>query len=254
MPGHPIRCTYEGTLRDMLVFLKPRQIKKLYYQQLSIRINELENKRQFKCSWVGSRLKEDRELVLYPNKGASVGDLLQEAMKQVTTETGKLRLLEISSFKVISVQREDTILDTMNPAGTKAFRIEEVPKDELYCTDDEVIISVAHFHKEAFSTFGIPFLLKLKHGESFANVKSRIQEKADIPDKEFEKFRFAIIVMGRAQFIEDGTYCVNVQDFKPPPSHGGNMSPRPWLGLEHMNKATKRSRYNYLEKAIKIYN
>ena len=27
-----------------------------------------------------------------------------------------------------------------------------------------------------------------------------------------------------------------------------------WLGLEHLNKTPKRSRYNYLEKAIKIYN
>lgn len=29
---------------------------------------------------------------------------------------------------------------------------------------------------------------------------------------------------------------------------------RPWLGLEHINKTPKRSRVNYLEKAIKIYN
>ena len=35
----------------------------------------------------------------------------------------------------------------------------------------------------------------------------------------------------------------------------GNMShPRPWLGLDHFNKAPKRSRYTYLEKAIKIHN
>lgn len=31
-------------------------------------------------------------------------------------------------------------------------------------------------------------------------------------------------------------------------------SPKPWIGLEHVNKAPKRSRFNYLEKAIKIYN
>lgn len=29
---------------------------------------------------------------------------------------------------------------------------------------------------------------------------------------------------------------------------------KPWLGLEHVNKASKRPRYNYLEKAIKIHN
>lgn len=29
---------------------------------------------------------------------------------------------------------------------------------------------------------------------------------------------------------------------------------KPWIGLEHINKTPKRSRVNYLEKAIKIYN
>lgn len=30
--------------------------------------------------------------------------------------------------------------------------------------------------------------------------------------------------------------------------------PLPYLGLEHINKSQKRSRYTYMEKAIKIYN
>jgi len=29
---------------------------------------------------------------------------------------------------------------------------------------------------------------------------------------------------------------------------------RPWLGIDHVNKAPKRTRYSYYEKAIKIYN
>ena len=35
---------------------------------------------------------------------------------------------------------------------------------------------------------------------------------------------------------------------------GANMQARPWLGLDHINKTPKRTRYNYLEKAIKIHN
>ncbi|EEC01240.1 ubiquitin carboxyl-terminal hydrolase, putative [Ixodes scapularis] len=149
-PGNPLRCTYEGTLKDLLVFFKPRQPKKIYYQQLSIRINELESKKQFKCVWVNSKFKEERE--------------------------------------------------------------------------------------------------------PFTKVKDRIQKKLDIPDKEFEKYKFAIVVMGRAQFIEDADYVVNLQDFMAQPPQGAAMHPRPWLGIEHINKAPKRSRYNYLEKAIKIHN
>ena len=49
-PGHPLRCTFEGTLKELLVYCKPKTPKKIFYQQLSIRINELENKKQFKVN------------------------------------------------------------------------------------------------------------------------------------------------------------------------------------------------------------
>lgn len=35
-PGNPLRHNYEGTLRDLLQFFKPRQPKKLYYQQVGL--------------------------------------------------------------------------------------------------------------------------------------------------------------------------------------------------------------------------
>jgi len=47
-PGHPLRCSFDGTLKDLLLYTKPKQPKKIYYQQLNIPINELENKKQFK--------------------------------------------------------------------------------------------------------------------------------------------------------------------------------------------------------------
>jgi ubiquitin carboxyl-terminal hydrolase 7 len=262
-PGNPIRCTYEGTLKDLLVYFKPRQPKKLYYQQLSIRINELENKRQFKCIWVNGKLKDEKELVLYPNKNGCVADLLEEGGKQVELTSGgssKLRLLEIISYKILCIQREDVLLDCLNAAATKTFRLEEIPLDEMHLPDDELLVPVAHFHKEIFSTFGIPFLLKLKNGEAFSKVKERIQKKLDVLDKEFEKFKFAIVVMGRQTYLpEDSEYNVNLHDFMPHvvqgrAESGGQMQARPWLGLDHVNKTPKRSRYNYLEKAIKIHN
>ncbi|GBL83336.1 Ubiquitin carboxyl-terminal hydrolase 7 [Araneus ventricosus] len=33
-PGAALRCTYEGTLRELLVPVKARQPKKIYYQQV----------------------------------------------------------------------------------------------------------------------------------------------------------------------------------------------------------------------------
>ncbi|KAG9509762.1 Ubiquitin carboxyl-terminal hydrolase 7, partial [Fragariocoptes setiger] len=266
-PGNPLRCNFDGTLKDLLTFLKPRQPKKIYYQQLTIRINELENKKPFTCVWVNSKLKEEKELVLYPNKNGTVQDLLTEAKKQVELSedgSGRLRCLEVTSFKITSRMTDDILLECLNPTGSKVFRIEEIPKDELNLGPDEFLVSVAHFYKDPWQTFGVPFFIKLKDKEPFSNVKERIQSKLDIPDKEYEKFKFAIVTSGRVSYImEEATntsdYIVNREDFQSCnqisnllPS--AQLPPRPWLGLEHINKAPKRSRYNYLEKAIKIHN
>lgn len=45
----------------------------------------------------------------------------------------------------------------------KLYRIEEVPKDEVNLDEDEMLIPVAHFQKDIYTTFGIPFLLKIKN-------------------------------------------------------------------------------------------
>ncbi|XP_044253293.1 ubiquitin carboxyl-terminal hydrolase 7 isoform X1 [Tribolium madens] len=254
-PGHPLRCTFEGTLKDLLVFSKPKAPKKIFYQQLSIRVNELENKKQFKCLYVGPNVFEEKELILYPNKRGTVSDLLEEAKKQIEFGEGstrKLRFTEVSCNKVALGPKEDTPLDHLVINAAKVYRIEEVPRDELQINEDEMLISCAHFQKEVFSTFGSPFLFKIKQGEPFTKVKERIQKRLGVPDKEFEKYKFSIVAMGRQQVLQDEEYVVNLADFRPLPNQAG--SPKPWLGLDHMNKAPKRSRFNYLEKAIKIYN
>ena len=120
--------------------------------------------------------------------------------------------------------------------------------------ENELLVPVAHFQKEIYSTFGHPFLLKLKEGESFDSVRAKIQKHLDVPDKEFEKYRVAVITMGRAKYLEDLQQdSVRIRDFVNAAGTGGNNQ-KPYIGLEHINKNSKRPRYNYMEKAIKIYN
>ena len=126
-PGNALRCTYEGTLRDLLIYYKPRGPKKLYYQVLTIPIDQLENKRQFKCVWVANQFKDERELVLFPNKDGTVSDLLNEAREQVDLQpdgTGKLRLLEIISSKVFTIVGNDVPLEHLTTQAQRTFRIE----------------------------------------------------------------------------------------------------------------------------------
>lgn len=111
----------------MLLYYKPRGPKKLFYQVLSIPIDQLENKRQFKCVWVANRFKDERELVLFPNKDGTVSDLLNEAREQVDLQpdgTGKLRLLEIISSKVFNVIGNDVPLEHLTNQAQRTFRIE----------------------------------------------------------------------------------------------------------------------------------
>ncbi|XP_055857807.1 ubiquitin carboxyl-terminal hydrolase 7-like [Episyrphus balteatus] len=260
-PGNALRCLYDCTIKDLLCFTKPRTPKKLFYQRLSMNIHELENKRQFKCQWLSSNLKEERELILYPNKSGTIKNLLEEAAKQIQfsdESTRKLRLVEVANHKLLPRPREDTTLESLQPPDTmanqshhKIYRIEEVPRDELLLMDTEMLIPVAHFSKDIYSSFGIPFFIKARHGEPFSALKERIQIKLNIPEKEWEKFKFATVALGRIEYIADDNLAINLDIFKHT-TQGG--SPLPFFGLEHVNKSQKRTRYNYLEKAIKIYN
>ncbi|ELW67621.1 Ubiquitin carboxyl-terminal hydrolase 7 [Tupaia chinensis] len=181
---------------------------------------------------LSNRMNYFQEITLYPDKHGCVRDLLEECKKAV-------ELGERASGKLRQVFPDTT--------G------QEIPLDQVDIDkENEMLITVAHFHKEVFGTFGIPFLLRIHQGEHFREVMKRIQSLLDVQEKEFEKFKFAIVMMGRHQYINEDEYEVNLKDFEPQP---GNMShPRPWLGLDHFNKAPKRSRYTYLEKAIKIHN
>lgn len=196
IPGIPLRCSFDGNLKDLLVYNKPKGVKKIFYQTLSMNINELENKKQFKCIYISPNLKEEKELILYPNKNGTVKNLLEEAAKQIEfseDSTRKLRIVEILANKILPGPRDDSSLDYLQTTNEttmtnpKVYRIEEIPHDELILTDDEMLVPVSHFYKDVYSSFGIPFFTKMKNGEPFANVKERIQKKLAVPDKEWEK-------------------------------------------------------------------
>lgn len=54
----------------------------------------------------------------------------------------------------------------------------------------------------------------------FFDVVERIQKKLAVPDKEWEKFKFAVVAFGRPQYINEDDCVTNLADFKPSPSQG----------------------------------
>ncbi|KAL1494339.1 hypothetical protein ABEB36_009953 [Hypothenemus hampei] len=257
-PGNAMRCSFDVTLKDLILIGKTKVPRKIFYQQLSVPINELDNKKQVKCLYVGPNMKEEKEMILFPNKNGTVADLLEEAKKQIEfgeESTGKLRLTEIHCNKIAAVFKEDAPVEPF--VSSKMYRVEEIPKDELVIAEDEMLVPCAHYHKEVYATFMPPCLIKIKQGEPFSKIKERLQKKFAVPDKEFEKYKFSIVSSGQppARAITGDDYVINLNDFRPNPNQIGNVvNAVPWIGLDHVNKAPKRTRFNYLEKAIKIYN
>ena len=184
------------------------QSKKLYYSKLTIKISELEDRRAFKCVWLSGNHKVERELMLMPFKKASVLELLNECRLELLKEKligqaecddtvgFRLRLLEIVASKIHRVLKDELCIDTLDTqAVNKIYRVESVPGDELALSarnlasnvpvGDEYLLPVAHFTKDIYATFGSPFLLKIRQGELFKDIKKRIQRKLDVSDKDF---------------------------------------------------------------------
>ena len=63
--------------------------------------------------------------------------------------------------------------------------------------EDEALIGCVHFHKEIYNTHGIPTLVKVKTGESFANIRDRIQSYLEISQETFDKYKVAVIFNGQ---------------------------------------------------------
>jgi ubiquitin carboxyl-terminal hydrolase 7 len=207
-------------------------------------------------------MKEETELVLYLSKTGTVKTLLEEAAKVVKfSENGtkRLRISEISSHKILPGPSDSTSLDNlqvindtgMTMANQKVYRLEEIPIDELTLSENEMLLPVVHFYKDVFHTFGIPFFVKMVNNELLSALKERIQKKLNVPDKEWDNYKLARIVSGNAEYYPDDKVHIEFEMFQVAAPHGGQ---KPFLGLEHINKSQKRSRFNYFEKAIKIYN
>lgn len=148
--------------------------------------------------------------------------------------------------------------------------------------DADKIISVFHFSKDVSRTHGVPFHFVVKpvsprmpsrvticisdrvpisQGERFAETKKRLQARIGVPDKDFAKFRFALIQVAtfkQPSYIEDGMFgsYMSARHVRSPPSADDTLYDHKFaaddmLGLDHVDKSGK-TRTGSGEKAIVI--
>ena len=213
--GQPqtLRPSNYPTLKEMCA--RPRlgrgQPARLFYQRLNMRLSDFENKRMLKCTWVDSRMRhEERQITLHVDKSCRVGDVLNEARRSLELPSDcKLRMLEIVSNRITTLYGEDHSIEMLNPVGQSSHRIEEVPLDEqdtpipMLPSSEERLVPVAHYQHDPFSTFGSPFLVKLTNGESWVEVAKKIQRRLELSDRDFDKYKIAIVQQARAIAFPD---------------------------------------------------
>ncbi|CCV00636.1 unnamed protein product [Malassezia sympodialis ATCC 42132] len=210
----------------------------LYYEFLDISIVELESKRSLRVFWMGAFNREEIQphLFLMP-KASYVHDLVEQLTQLVPmrpTGTQKMRIFETTAMG--KQQRELSMHECINnlPDGMELFA-EEIWPEELNLSEDEKVVQVCHFTKDVTRIHSVPFRFVIKRAERFADTKRRLQARLDIPDREFEKIRFALIQVTQYKlptYLEDDDV---IFDHK--------FSPDDVLGMDHIDKTGKYHRY-----------
>lgn len=105
----------------------------------------------------------------------------------------------------------------------------------------------------------MPFKFVVKPGEKFLETKKRLQSRLGVTDKDFTRFRFALIQMAtfkQPSYIEDGEANFSVTNailtIAPEDTiYDHKFAPEDCLGLDHVDKSGK-TRAGAGEKAIVI--
>lgn len=257
----PLRSTVEGCIRDFVRIGSKSRLESppmLCYQHLPIPVEEFENKKWFHCVFVNLKLREEKDFNVYVDKNGTVEDLLNEAKKEISFDTGStgcLRLLEVMTNRIVDIFPPEKPVSELYPQ--RVYRVEEVKTEEMDLKLNESLIPVAHFQKAPHNVFGIPFLLKIEDGENLSKIAERVQSLLEIGEKEFDKWRFAIVetVAPIHYLSEENDDPVYFSYFLIDPKKGIQFPHNglPLLGIDHINKNPKRTRYT-AEKAIKIHN
>ncbi|XP_024396662.1 ubiquitin C-terminal hydrolase 13 [Physcomitrium patens] len=233
----------------------------LYFETLDLPLPELQGLKTLKITFHNSKTEEVSTHNVRLPKQSTVGDVINELKTKVELSSPKaeLRILEVFYHKIYKVFPLNEKIENINDQYWK-LRAEEIPDEEKELGPQERVIHVYHFLRDAaqnqmqVENFGEPFFLKVKESETLASIKARIQNKLQIPDDEFSKYKFAFLSLGRPDYLRDDD--VVASRFQKKDSYGAWEY---YLGLEHIDSAPKRAhqtnqgRHSF-EKPVKIYN
>ncbi|KAM1109325.1 hypothetical protein EV1_008836 [Malus domestica] len=217
----------------------------LYYEVLDIPLPELEGLglKTLKIAFHHATKDEVGIYSIILPKQSTVGDVINvlKTKVELSHPNAELRLLEVFDHKIYKIFSNSEKFENINDQYW-TIRGEEIPEEEKNLGLDDILIHVYHFTKVTVlnqtqvKNFGKPFVLVIHGGETLAEVKIRIQNKLQVPDEEFSKWKFAFLSLGRPEYLRDSDIVSS--RFQRRDVYGAWEQ---YLGLEHSDKAPKRA-------------
>ncbi|CCA77798.1 probable ubiquitin-specific processing protease 21 [Serendipita indica DSM 11827] len=222
------------------------QTPTILYELLDVPISELETKRSLKIVWTGLHNKEEGAFPFLLPKTYTVAELADQVIKNVTlspTGTGRIRLFGISKD---GKRQEELSGGEMigNLSDAAELYAEEIPVEEAQADEADKVIFAYHFYREPTRAHGVPFRCVCKPNETFAETKKRLAARLQVPERDWAKYRFALI---QEATFKQPTY-INDEDCL----YDHKFLSDDVLGLDHMDKSGKRTNGAYKNEALVI--
>jgi len=242
-PGNVIKkLNNRQKLRDFCTYYDSF-IPSLYYEELSIPINELETKKTVTISWQNSK-KEIVETfkILAPLDG-TFAFVFAEVIKQVPREfSNPIRIFEVNGGKIVNLLTEKS---SVKPDRAGTLVAEECRPEEVELGSGK-LVNVSHCHNsELFPTlkfFGNPFQFFVLADETTQELAERITSALGLTEEDTKDWKYCIAAYREHKFLEPDEIVLD-----------NKWHAHSYLGLFHPDTAaTKRQRRP--ERAIKIYN
>lgn len=253
------RLQQQQTLADFLAlpYYSGGYTDILYYEQLDVPLEELEDKTCVKVTWQNARGEQQNTYSIWVPKEAILADVAREllTLRQAEAQTnpalalttGKLRIMRVVNSRIQNNFNLNHKVSLIDPELVKLRAEEEAPEEQTKEKDD-VLVAVVHFLYDTpiVHYFDNPFMFLIRANETVGETKRRLKERLAIKDEEWERWRFAIlsIVQNRPAYLTDDNELMGLHV-------AGFAAGQTYLGLEHPDTSLRK--YRRPEKALVIH-
>eukprot|EP01139_Manchomonas_bermudensis_P014887 Amastigsp_a509118_60.p2 type:complete len:538 gc:universal Amastigsp_a509118_60:1664-51(-) len=233
----------------------------LFYEVLDVSLADLESKTKVEFEYYSASGKSISKHSMLVDKNGTVADLMTTFKATLEgDEKPNLRLIEISNHKL------SKILGPAEPIRMittyYSYRVEVIPADDIVAvtppeggwpvgTTPPRATFINHYARNVYHTFGDPFVVFLRDGETLASLKTRIKARFELDDAAMTAWRFVLVSFNTTTPIEDEA-----------PVLPRSVWQSDWVGIKHegmgadevmkLTAPTTTGRYAHVEKAIKI--